>query len=122
MIREIYTRQENDPNYEDGILETTETIEEIMAKIRMILGTKNGDILGAYNFGVDLERMVFMSAQSQHDMEDEINKAFQQYINANEMYKVYAKISFGHQIDGGYDYAIVDIYVNDRRIQGFEVS
>lgn len=121
MIREIYTRQSDDPNFVGNIIETSDRVEKILAKVRMILGTKHGDIIGDYNFGVDLERMVFMSSESQQDIEKEINDQFQLYMGADPKYKVSAKVNFGHHADG-YDYAVVDVYVNDMRIQGFMVD
>lgn len=121
MITEIYTRQEDDPHYEGPIIETSDRIEGILAKVRMILGTRHGDIMGDYNFGVDLERMVFMTAKSQSDMEGIINEQLNLYLGADSKYKVYAKVNFGHHMDG-YDYAVVDIYVNDNKVQGFMVD
>ena len=59
MIKEIYCRMPSDPNYNGDILTTSDEIERILQQIRVILGTKPGEVLGDPNFGCDLEDYVF---------------------------------------------------------------
>ena len=58
MIKEIYTRSQNDNLYVD-ILEHNNDIESILSQIRLILGTRRGEVLGNYNFGCGIEDLVF---------------------------------------------------------------
>ena len=121
MVKEIYIRNENDPKYDDTLIDTVDPIEGIIAKIRVILGTSKGQVLGDYDIGVDLERLVFKTIQTQTDIEDVILKQINKYISTYPNYKVVPKVSFGHHTDG-YDYAIVDIYINDVRTVGILVE
>ena len=59
MIKEIYCRMPSDPKYNGDILSTSDEIERILQQIRVILGTKPGEVLGDPNFGCDLEDYVF---------------------------------------------------------------
>ena len=58
MVNEIFIREETDPYYVDGVLETGNTTENIISKIRMFLETVPGDVLGDDNFGIDIEYLV----------------------------------------------------------------
>jgi hypothetical protein len=59
MLKEIYCRNENDPKYVNTILETTDAIEALLTKLRMILFTARGEVLGYPNLGLDLDSMLF---------------------------------------------------------------
>lgn len=120
MIREIYTRDLDDPKY-DGSLETRSPLESILAKVRMVLGTTQGEVLGTRELGCDIEQMVFSTKKNSMEIEKQLGEQFQKYINMSPNYTVTPKIQFGHHEDG-YDYAVIDIYVNDTRIQKFMID
>ena len=121
MIREIYTRDPNDPQYEEGMFETQGALDEILAKVRMLLGTTNGEVLGEYKLGINIESLVFKSAKNNAAIEMEINKQIGEYINGLDKYRLESRVKFGHHKDG-YDYAVIDILVNDKRIQSYLVD
>ena len=47
MLRDIYLRDQSDPKYKSNLLETSSVIESVLNKIRMILYTNRGEVLGA---------------------------------------------------------------------------
>lgn len=112
MLREIYTRPSNDPQYEENTLETRTELDAVLAKVRMILGTTHGEVLGDYNLGIDLERIVFTTKASSTALEQEIADQISRYLNYTGKYTVTPKVRFGHHAEG-YDYAVIDIYVNN---------
>ena len=59
MLREIYCRNINDPGFIQGVLETGSPYEAILTKIRMIISTSKGEVLGDPNFGLSLEQLLF---------------------------------------------------------------
>ncbi|OQB39640.1 MAG: hypothetical protein BWY04_01552 [candidate division CPR1 bacterium ADurb.Bin160] len=59
MIKEIYFRDPTDPKYRSNKIETTTELESVIEKIRMILFTKRGEVLGYPNLGMDLDDFVF---------------------------------------------------------------
>ncbi len=121
MIKEIYTRDTSDPAYEDAMVETSGTLEILLAKIRMILGTDKGEVLGEYNLGLNLEDLVFKTRQNAASIEKTIHEQLAAYVVGYDGYKIYPSVKFGHHRDG-YDYAIIDIKVNDVRVQSFLVD
>src|SRR3989304_1417726 len=57
--RERYMRNSDDPNFKDNLLEVSDEIEILISQIKMILLTDQGDILGAPDFGMSLESLLF---------------------------------------------------------------
>lgn len=121
MIREIYTRDSGDPAYEDAKVETNGTLEILLSKIRMLLGTDKGEVLGEYNLGLNLEDLVFKTRQNAASIEKTIQEQLGMYVAGYDGYKIYPSVKFGHHKDG-YDYAIIDIKINDVRVQSFLVD
>ncbi|HPI81666.1 MAG TPA: hypothetical protein PK122_00335 [Candidatus Paceibacterota bacterium] len=116
MIKEIYTRSPEDPNYVYGVYETEDAIEQIITKIKMILGTRQGQVLGDVNFGVSIEDLVFQTRINKFDLEEKIRKQVFQYIPESSKYKIDPKVSFGKA--EGYDYCIIDFFINDEKAIG----
>lgn len=59
MIREIYFRDSSDSRYDSSKLDEDSSKEILLNKIRMILYTNRGEILGAPELGLDLEDNLF---------------------------------------------------------------
>lgn len=117
MIREIYTRNPEDPNFKLNVLEHADPIESIISKIKMILGTRQGQILGEFNFGIGIEDLVFETRVPKLQLEEDIRRQVNQYISEAADYKIDPKVSFG-RADEGYDYCVIDIYIDDQRTFG----
>lgn len=120
MIHEIYTRAEDDPNYAE-MLETNNALEIALSKIRMILGTNHGEVLGEYDLGTNIEELVFKTERSAKDIESELERQITTYIGNVDGYIIKIKVKFGHHKDG-YDYAEIGVNVNDLRIQTYLVD
>lgn len=120
MIHEIYTRSKDDPNYA-YLLETNSALEIALAKIRMILGTNHGEVLGEYELGTNIEELVFKTQRSARDIESDLEKQIMAYVGNVEGYAISIKVKFGHHKDG-YDYAEIGVNVNDLRIQTYLVE
>jgi len=119
MIREIYTRNPNDPNYR-FLYEHTDPIETIISKIRMILSTHRGDVLGDLNFGIGIDDYVFETKINSRDLEEKIRSQINQYVSESAQYSIQPKVRFGKE--KGYDYAIIDIYIDNTKTIGFLVK
>ena len=58
-VQDFYMRSPGDPKYKEGILQTSEDIEEAISQIRMTLLTEKGEVLGEPDFGIDVNRYLF---------------------------------------------------------------
>ncbi|MEG1008852.1 MAG: hypothetical protein RSE41_02910 [Clostridia bacterium] len=120
MIRELYTRNPSDPRYQKNILEHSNVIEMIISKVKMILGTTPGQIFGEFKFGLDIESLIFQSNINEFNLEKKIKEQINQYISEASDYKIDASVQFGKA--EFYDYAIIDILINDTKVVGIMVS
>lgn len=120
-IKEIFLRTENDPYYENGVIDYQNDLEYVISQIRMILGTKNGDVLGSYDFGVDLNYVVFNTKKSAQDVCQKIQEQIDAYVWKPDGMTIDCNVSFGDS-ENGYDYAVIDIYINGVKAIGFLVD
>lgn len=120
MIRDLYIKPSSDPNYKYGILEHNDPIESIIAKVRMILGTTQGKVLGDVNFGMGIEDLVFETRINKFDLEEKIRQQISLYIQESSDYSIQPKVSFGKE--AGYDYCVIDIFINEQRVAGVLVK
>lgn len=121
MTKEIYTRTVDDPYYEAGIIDFSNEIESKITKIRTLLSTKPGDVLGDYNFGIDLDYLVFNTKASASDVKQRIDEKLAKYVPNTSNVTVSTEVSFGHS-GYGYDYAVIDIYINGTKAVGLLVD
>lgn len=120
MIKDIYIRDPRDPNYQFGIYEHEDAIESIISKIKVILGTRQGQVLGDVNFGVAIEDLVFETRIDKFELEERIRGQIFQYISESADYQIDPKVSFGKA--EGYDYCVIDFYINQERALGVLVK
>jgi len=120
MIKDIYIKDPRDPNYVFGVYEHEDVIESILSKIKMILGTRQGQLLGDINFGVGIEDLVFESRINKFELEEKIRRQVMQYINEASDYKIDPKVSFGKA--EGYDYCVIDFFVDQQKVLGVLVK
>jgi len=120
MIQDLYIKNPEDPNYVYGVLSHSDPIESIITKIKMILGTTQGEILGDLNFGVGLEDLIFETRINKIELEEKIKGQIFQYIEESAQYKITPSVTFGKA--DGYDYAVVDIFINGKKITGILVK
>lgn len=122
MIQEIYTRPTVDIKYIPKIDSVFE-IEQILIRIRQILGTKRGEVLGDFGFGLDLHeylfQMNFNEEQIRTGLEDQIDKYVNIYTNK---YKITVDVEYGHHHNDVSDYCIINIYINNIKVMGLLVQ
>ncbi len=122
MTKEIYCKLPTDRNYQSRV-EYDDELEQILQQIRIVLGTKHGQVLGDYDFGIDLQKYLFSYNQSQEQILYNVNVVLAKYVRFDETkYNVYANVSFGHNDNDAYDYAVIDIVVNQKKCLGILVS
>ncbi|MEK0338335.1 MAG: hypothetical protein QQN41_12975, partial [Nitrosopumilus sp.] len=101
-------------------LEHSDPIESIITKIKMLFGTTQGQILGDLNFGVGLENLVFETRINKMELEERIKSQIMQYVYESKDYKIEPRVSFGRA--DGYDYCVVDIFINEQKVIGILVK
>lgn len=121
MVKEIYIRTEDDPMCVPGIVDFSNEIESVITKVKMLLGTSPGDVLGDSNFGIDIEYLVFNTKQSALDIQDKLNELLLTYIPTSQNVSLSLQINFGKTAKGN-DFGIIDVYINGKKAIGFLVD
>lgn len=118
-ISEIYCKLSTDPYFESDRLEVTNDIEALIEKIRMIMLTRKGDVLGDPDFGVDIEKYIFETFFDRGAINYEIADQFSRYIPEQNKFNLSARVELSK---GTYkDNIIIDIFINQDKILGFVI-
>ena len=80
MLREIYNKDPEDPNYKEGQLEVTDPLEACVGKIKMMIFTRRGEVLGDPSFGLDLESLIYDMNLSESALRKEVQNNIRAYI------------------------------------------
>jgi hypothetical protein len=120
MIQEIYIRSPEDPNFKLNVLDHSDPIETIISKIKVIFGTRQGEVIGDLNFGLGIEDLVFETRINKLQLEEDIKRQIGQYVDESAKYKIEPKVSFGKA--QGYDYCVIDIYIDEQKTFGILVK
>ena len=120
MIQDIYIKSPSDPNFTYGVLSHSDPIEGIIAKIKTIFGTRQGQVLGDLNFGVGLEDLIFETRINKLELEEKIKGQIYTYIDESKDYNIKPVVSFGN--GDGYDFCLIDIYIDSTKVVGILVK
>ena len=119
MLREIYCRMPSDKNYIRGKIEIHDQIEYILQQIRVCLGTNPGDVLGAEDFGIDLNQYVFSMSFNQTEVKNKISELINQYVDYDRTkYVIDIDVNYGHDRYNACDYAVINISINQQKMLG----
>lgn len=121
MIREIYLRDANDPYYEAGVFDYINDVENLVTQLRVLLGTKKGEVLGEYGFGTDIRYLVFNTVKNSSKIESEISELISKYVYVRDGLDVSVKMNFGKD-NKERPYGVVDVYINGVKTIGFLVD
>ena len=116
MIKDIYIRNPEDPNFKINVLDHSDPIESIISKIKMLFGTRPGQVLWDLNFGLGIEDLVFETRVNKMQLEEDIKSQIGQYIAESSDYKIVPSVSFGKAEN--YDYCVINIYINETKAFG----
>lgn len=121
MTKEIYIRTPEDPDFIPDVIDYSNEIEQLLSQVRLVLGTKKGDVLGSYDFGVDLEYLVFSTKVSSETIRQKIMDQITSYCYISPNLSFDIQVSFGAS-GKGYDYALVDVIINGVKSLGFLID
>lgn len=119
---DIYNRLSSDQNYKRQV-ETEDEVEMILSQVKMILGTKPGDVLGAPYFGVNIKKYLFNLSYNQAEMTKIIREGILSSIQYDKSrYNVDVSIDFGKDRNNYSDYAVINVTINQIKRLGVLIS
>ena len=87
-LKEIYFRDPTDPKYNSKKLETSSNLESVLNKIRMLLYTNRGEVLGEPDLGMDLEDYLFQFGFDESELRNRFNSQINQYVPEARDFKI----------------------------------
>lgn len=116
-IRDFYTKSIDSPNFDDTRIEVNDELSLLIIKIENILFTKPGSVLGDFNYGVDLDGLIFSLVLSESTISRRIENQIATYcLNGNSRYNVGVNVEFFSTPER--NGAIIDININNKKVLG----
>lgn len=119
MLRDIYLRDQSDPKYKSNLLETSSVIESVLNKIRMILYTNRGEVLGEPLLGMDLESYLFQFNLNDAQIQNEFNAQIAKYVSESKDLKINLDVKM--ETDGVQNLIYLYIYIDSTLYMGLEL-
>jgi hypothetical protein len=119
MLKDIYTRDVSSDKYDPLRLEVDDSLSDLIIKIENTLFTTKGAVLGVPDFGCNLDELIFTLVLNESSIERRINNQIASYClngDGTQEFDVNAQVQFFSTLER--DGALVDIYINQRRVIG----
>lgn len=121
-FKDIYTKLPTDINYLP-LLETDSETQIILQQIKMILGTKEGDVLGSPSMGLNLKQYLFSYSLETAVIRKRIIQHLARYVSYDTAkYDVDVDVKYGKDHENQSDYALIDISINQQKLLGIVVT
>lgn len=119
MLREIYFRDPSDMKFVNGVLEVSDKLEAVITKLRMILYTNRGEVLGEPELGMDLENYLFESGLNEGIIKDRFYANLAKYVPETADFQIDCSVTV--ESDGVKDTGIIYITLNNEKILGVQI-
>ena len=116
MLKELYCRNVNDPSFKPRQLETGSELEALLSKIRMIIFTERGEVLGAPNLGLSLEEHLFDLNVNTAQLQNTFYNQLAAFVPEAGKYNVEIAVNF--QPGEVRDLCFIDIYIDGSKFIG----
>lgn len=118
-ISEIYSKISTEAFFESDRLEVKDEIETIIGKIRTLMFTRRGDVLGNPDFGVDVESYIFETFFDQNGITNDLRNQMYRYIPEAGRYNLEVAVNL---VQGTHkDDIVIDIIINREKVLGFVI-
>jgi len=116
MLRELPFRDELDPNYLVDHVEINDDVEALIYQLQSIMLTSKGEVLGASDFGANLEDLLFTFNANEFTINTTLNSQTYLFCNLADKYKV--KFSTKFIKEGFHDVGLIDASIEDKTVFG----
>lgn len=114
MVVDLYTKREGEIRYSETQFDETDPIRIYVQKIKMILFTQPGEIVGNPGFGVNLERLLFQKSLSAQSIRNNIINQIGYNCEEFNDYETNVEVTF-YSV-GGHDECKIDILINNLNV------
>lgn len=118
MLKEIYFRDPSDNKYYSKGLEISNKMETLLSKLRMLLYTNRGEVLGEPDLGMDLDNYLFDNIIDVGEIKNNFYAQVAKFIPEHIDYSIDCSVSI--QTDGVHNIAHLYITIDDQKVLGIE--
>lgn len=83
---DFYIKTFGDPNYDPNKIQSSSEVAQLITQLETLLFTKKGEVLGNYDFGIDLEKFIFTLQYNTGMIKAEIEKEIYKYVPLAKKY------------------------------------
>jgi len=117
QLKDIYSRDVDAPKYKDSRLEVDDALDDLIIKIDNCLFTRRGEVLGAPDFGCNLDDLIFSLTANEEVIRNRIGEQIVAYcLTGYDGLSVDVQVKFfaSPERNG----CFIDIFVEDKRVVG----
>ena len=116
-MKDFNLRDESDPNYNPNVLEVNDDIEALIYQVKMPLGTNRGEVLGEFDFGCELEGLLFASEFYMVGFDTVVSDQVTKYSELAQLYPVSVSM-VSSPIDAYKSSVLLDVKINGKSTFG----
>jgi phage baseplate assembly protein W len=116
---EIYFRDPTDPKYRKNVLESDSKLENLITKIKMILYTRKGEVLGQPELGMNLDDYLFETKYNELQIRDDFYTQLAKFVPESSEFKI--DYDVGIKSEGYHNMLVLNIKIDDVKILDIEV-
>ena len=109
---ELYIKSLGDPNFQYDQLQVDEEIQMMLTQIETLIFTAKGDVMGAPEFGLNLEDYVYSFMYNDDMLKGLVSNAISNFIPLSNKYPVEVNVEYTTQSDRNAVY--IDIIIDNR--------
>ncbi len=109
---ELYIKAIGDPNFRADQMQVDEDIQLILTQIETLLFTAKGSVMGAPDFGLNLEDYVYSFMYNNDMIKGVVSNAISEYIPLSTKYRVNVEVDYVTETERNAMY--IDITIDNR--------
>ena len=116
-LKDFYSRDVEAPKYKSTRLEVDEGLDDLIMKIENTLFTRKKSVLGAPDFGCNLDDMIFSLTSNEDTIRNVCGQQVVEYcLTGQDGFSVDVQVKFFQTEERSG--CFIDVFVNDQRVVG----
>ena len=119
-LKDIYTRSPGEIQYNENILEHSNVLESYIQKIKVLLNTTPGEVIGFPNFGVGLDALIFELNVNEDEIKSRIYSQITEHCIESQYFETDVILTFFNGTTR--DILLIDISINGTKEFGILIK
>jgi hypothetical protein len=116
-LKDFYSRDIEAPKYQSTKLEVDEALDDLIIKIENTLFSRRTSVLGAPDFGCNLDDMIFSLTSNEDTIRNVCGQQIVEYcLTGDDGFAVDVQVQFFQTAERSG--CFIDVFVNDQRVVG----